>query len=124
MLSSPAPTLRINGYGLTSFIAADEFNVARGMIGLSRNWEATTDPSPVHTDRAEGGLRHLGAFLDCHQSMGDSLCPSSLLTLFRPSVWPVAYWSPGRMWGQGDSIPGSGEMQTTSWLRGEVITDR
>ena len=29
-----------------------------------------------------------------------------------------------RMWGQMDSIPGRGEAPTTSWLEGEVITDR
>jgi hypothetical protein len=29
-----------------------------------------------------------------------------------------------RVWGQSDSIPGIGAMPTTSWLGGEVITDR
>ncbi|TKJ30720.1 MAG: hypothetical protein CEE40_04300, partial [Chloroflexi bacterium B3_Chlor] len=29
----------------------------------------------------------------------------------------------GRMWGQKDSIPGGGQLPTTSWIRGEIIQD-
>jgi len=52
--ASPAPTLRINSHGLTSFIATDEFDVAGGMTGVSGNWEATTC-SESFADRRGGG---------------------------------------------------------------------
>ncbi len=97
--------------------------------GRSREFDI---PSMQHTVEARIGQ---GAFLLGHDLNAGVLRPgeSILLTLYWQALeeMDVSYTvfthlldAEERVWGQADSIPLGGEAPTTSWLRGEVITDR
>jgi len=97
--------------------------------GRSRDFAVPAVEHPMEA-RAGEGVLFLGYDLDV-----DRLKPGQSLefTLYWQALdeMEVSYTvfthlldAEERVWGQADSIPLGGEAPTTSWLRGEVITDR
>jgi len=97
--------------------------------GRSRNFAIPTVEFPMEA-RAGEGVLFLGYDLAVNRlTRGEPL----ELTLYWQALdeMGVSYTvfthlldAEERVWGQADSIPLGGEAPTTSWLRGEVITDR
>jgi hypothetical protein len=126
-----APDVPATSYQLKVRLASTPAEAVLGSIeieGRARQFEvpAISHPQPAQLGEA---IRFLGFDLEEEQvRAGDVLH----LTLYWQclAVCDVSYTTfahllggDSRIWGQKDSVPGSGTMPTTSWVSGEVIVD-
>jgi 4-amino-4-deoxy-L-arabinose transferase-like glycosyltransferase len=126
-----APDVPATSYQLKVRLASTPAEAVLGSIeieGRARQFEvpAISHPQPAQLGEA---IRFLGFDLEEEQVRAGDVLHLTLywqcLAACDVSYTTFAHLLGGdsRIWGQKDSVPGSGTMPTTSWVSGEVIVD-